>query len=50
MGWQSQGFYLGDYAGRIFDRNGNGGPTACARRVRRACLDGAERRSLGKMR
>jgi hypothetical protein len=28
MGWQSRGFYLGDYAGRIFDRNGNGGPTA----------------------
>jgi len=28
MGWQGRGFYLGDHAGRIFDRNGNGGPTA----------------------
>lgn len=28
MGWQGRGFYLGDHAERIFDRNGNGGPTA----------------------
>ena len=28
MGWQGRGFYLGDHAGRIFDRNGNGGPAA----------------------
>jgi hypothetical protein len=28
MGWQGRGFYLGDHARRIFDRNGNGGPTA----------------------
>lgn len=28
MGWQRRGFYLGDHAERIFDRNGNGGPTA----------------------
>ena len=28
MGWQARGFYLGDHAERIFDRNGNGGPTA----------------------
>ncbi|MEP6815728.1 MAG: winged helix DNA-binding domain-containing protein [Marmoricola sp.] len=28
MGWKDRGFYLGDHAERIFDRNGNGGPTA----------------------
>ncbi len=28
MGWKGRDFYLGDHAGRIFDRNGNGGPTA----------------------
>ncbi len=28
MGWKERGFYLGDHAERIFDRNGNAGPTA----------------------
>jgi hypothetical protein len=28
MGWRDRGFYLGNQAGQIFDRNGNGGPTA----------------------
>jgi hypothetical protein len=28
MGWKERGFHLGDHAERIFDRNGNGGPTA----------------------
>jgi hypothetical protein len=28
MGWKERGFYLGDHAERIFDGNGNGGPTA----------------------
>jgi hypothetical protein len=28
MGWKGRGFYLGGHADRIFDRNGNGGPTA----------------------
>lgn len=28
MGWKARDFYLGGHAGRIFDRNGNGGPTA----------------------
>jgi hypothetical protein len=28
MGWKERAFYLGDHAERIFDRNGNGGPTA----------------------
>ncbi len=28
MGWKHRGFYLGEHAQRIFDRNGNGGPTA----------------------
>jgi hypothetical protein len=28
MGWKARGFHLGDHAERIFDRNGNGGPTA----------------------
>jgi hypothetical protein len=28
MGWKERGFYLGDHAERLFDANGNGGPTA----------------------
>jgi hypothetical protein len=28
MGWKERGFHLGDHVARIFDRNGNGGPTA----------------------
>jgi hypothetical protein len=28
MGWKRRDFVLGDHAERIFDRNGNGGPTA----------------------
>jgi hypothetical protein len=28
MGWKERGFYLGAHAEKIFDRNGNGGPTA----------------------
>lgn len=28
MGWKARGFYLGEHAQRIFDRNGNAGPTA----------------------
>lgn len=28
MGWKGRGFYLGEHATAIFDRNGNGGPTA----------------------
>ena len=28
MGWKERAFYLGDHAERLFDRNGNGGPTA----------------------
>jgi hypothetical protein len=28
MGWKQRDFYLGPYAARLFDRNGNGGPTA----------------------
>ena len=28
MGWKERGFYLGDHAERMFDANGNGGPTA----------------------
>jgi hypothetical protein len=28
MGWKERGFHLGDHADKIFDRNGNGGPTA----------------------
>jgi hypothetical protein len=28
MGWKGRGFYLGDHAERLFDANGNGGPTA----------------------
>lgn len=35
MGWKERGFYLGDHAERLFDANGNGGPTAwwCGRIV-----------------
>lgn len=28
MGWKGRGFYLGEHAASIFDRNGNAGPTA----------------------
>jgi hypothetical protein len=28
MGWFDRDWYLGDHRGKIFDRNGNGGPTA----------------------
>jgi hypothetical protein len=28
MGWKERGFYLGDHAERLFDANGNAGPTA----------------------
>jgi hypothetical protein len=28
MGWKGRDFYLGDHAERLFDANGNGGPTA----------------------
>jgi hypothetical protein len=28
MGWKERGFHLGDHVELIFDRNGNGGPTA----------------------
>lgn len=28
MGWKARGFYLGEHAERLFDRNGNAGPTA----------------------
>jgi hypothetical protein len=28
MGWKTRDFYLGAHAQKIFDRNGNGGPTA----------------------
>ena len=28
MGWKERGFYLGEHAPLIFDRNGNAGPTA----------------------
>lgn len=27
MGWKNRDWYLGDYAGELFDRNGNAGPT-----------------------
>jgi hypothetical protein len=27
MGWKQRDFYLGEHAAKIFDRNGNGGPT-----------------------
>lgn len=28
MGWKERAFHLGDHVDKIFDRNGNGGPTA----------------------
>lgn len=28
MGWKDRGFYLGEHAAELFDRNGNGGQTA----------------------
>jgi hypothetical protein len=28
MGWKERGFHLGAHAEKVFDRNGNGGPTA----------------------
>jgi hypothetical protein len=28
MGWKKRGFHLGDHVDKVFDRNGNGGPTA----------------------
>ena len=28
MGWKERAFLLGDHADKVFDRNGNGGPTA----------------------
>jgi Winged helix DNA-binding domain len=28
MGWKERAFHLGDHASKVFDRNGNGGPTA----------------------
>jgi hypothetical protein len=28
MGWKARGFYLGGHSARIFDLNGNAGPTA----------------------
>ncbi|MET3963273.1 ribosomal protein S19E (S16A) [Marmoricola sp. OAE513] len=28
MGWKQRDFYLGEHAEKMFDRNGNGGPTA----------------------
>jgi hypothetical protein len=28
MAWKERGFHLGDHVDKIFDRNGNGGPTA----------------------
>jgi hypothetical protein len=35
MGWKARAFYLGEHAERVFDANGNGGPTAwwCGRIV-----------------
>lgn len=34
MGWQDRGWYLGEHRERVFDRNGNAGPTAwCNGRV-----------------
>jgi hypothetical protein len=35
MGWKERDFYLGEHAERLFDRNGNGGPSAwwCGRIV-----------------
>jgi hypothetical protein len=28
MGWKERGFHLGDHVDKVFDRNGNGGPSA----------------------
>jgi hypothetical protein len=28
MGWKGRAFHLGDHLDKVFDRNGNGGPTA----------------------
>ena len=28
MGWKERAFHLGEHGDKIFDRNGNGGPTA----------------------
>ena len=28
MGWKERGFHLGEHSDKVFDRNGNGGPTA----------------------
>jgi len=28
MGWKQRGFHLGEHTEKVFDRNGNGGPTA----------------------
>jgi len=28
MGWKGRSFHLGEHSDKIFDRNGNGGPTA----------------------
>ena len=28
MGWKARSFHLGEHSEKIFDRNGNGGPTA----------------------
>jgi hypothetical protein len=28
MGWKQRAFYLGEHGDLVFDRNGNGGPTA----------------------
>jgi hypothetical protein len=28
MGWKGRAFHLGDHVDKVFDRNGNGGPTA----------------------
>ena len=28
MGWKERRFHLGDHVDKVFDRNGNGGPTA----------------------
>jgi hypothetical protein len=28
MGWKGRAFHVGDHVEKVFDRNGNGGPTA----------------------
>jgi hypothetical protein len=34
MGWQDRDWYLGQHKAQVFDRNGNGGPTAwCDSRI-----------------